>query len=724
VTSVEDTGDGRFHTKHHCDCTSAFDIDGNLYAGKYCEHKATVYCADDDMNLFCTQGGQCNPNPIQGCDCQEGTAGYKCEFIVDNLDQGSIAVEEVDNEDEDGGVTIEVDNDAEDEDNGVMIEVDNDDEVGGVVVEVDNENENQLSSRQCGDGECLNGGFCITTSVILDDGTQGEIKECDCSQAYYDEAAFSGPFCQYKVTNVCGDVVQDSFEGITSFCVHHGTCQEDGSCDCPSGWAGDHCEIQVLASNDPNNELDGDTLCGESVCHNGGVCIENETDGSDGSVLEVTLSCDCSSAYDNNYLYAGEYCQFPSTKICTETPQGQDLQGSVFCTNHGTCNGDQGCICPPGFYGFSCEFEDYQRDQGLDNDPTGDVDTESCGDEGLVCRGNEICVELETRNKETGATEIHYSCDEGNDDNNTAVSCTLQCMNGGFCAHGVKDLGALQDTVADVSHLNQTYDKETFQHCICPEGFVGLTCDHKIEICGKDEHVCFHGSQCVLSENGSHSCDCSQADEKFDGVIPAFAGDSCQYTPTEICSDDEERYPGEPLSFCVNNGKCLAKVNGNEPHPGCSCPDGYSGPHCEQHILQSESRSSVAPKPNTAGMVAGIAVGALAAACVVFLIAVRTFRKKNPSTTGPDGPNGTPFPRRRRRRPGNGSVNIAQSTAASSSSDGISTMGLALTPDDEPESEDADGIILDGPEQDEDPVFVDVVREDDASNKLDNVDFV
>merc|ERR1711935_473746 len=35
------------------------------------------------------------------------------------------------------------------------------------------------------------------------------------------------------------------------------------------------------------------------------------------------------------------------------------------------------------------------------------------------------------------------------------------------------------------------------------------------------------------------------------------------------------------FAFCVNNGICKGKVKDGEDHPGCTCPEGYSGNHCE-----------------------------------------------------------------------------------------------------------------------------------------------
>jgi hypothetical protein len=306
------------------------------------------------------------------------------------------------------------------------------------------------------------------------------------------------------------------------------------------------------------------------------------------------------------------------------------------------------------------------------------------------------------------------------------------CHNGGFCRNGVKDLGVLHDKFSDVSHLNQTYDNEHFAHCVCPEGFVGLTCEHQLEICGENEHVCLHGSACIIDESGRHSCDCSKADELVGGNDkPIFAGDSCQYTGTDICIIGEE-YPGRPLYFCVNGGSCSDKVSANEPDPGCVCPPGYVGDHCEE-LSQSVSTGF---RSSDAGFIGGIAAAALFASLLFISTGVFIARRRGKSTSSVNtsSTSGNPFPKRRRRRAGYvGTSNLQppsrnQSSLAddiSSSSDPIVT-GLALAPDDEP---DGDGIMNDN-YHDQQPYLDDPVlvaagpTVDDDGNQLDNVDFV
>jgi hypothetical protein len=46
-----------------CDCTHAVSSDGTKYVGKYCETPFDTLCDHDDSgDLFCVNGGDCNPN--------------------------------------------------------------------------------------------------------------------------------------------------------------------------------------------------------------------------------------------------------------------------------------------------------------------------------------------------------------------------------------------------------------------------------------------------------------------------------------------------------------------------------------------------------------------------------------------------------------------------------------------------------------------------------------
>ncbi len=163
-----------------------------------------------------------------------------------------------------------------------------------------------------------------------------------------------------------------------------------------------------------------------------------------------------------------------------------------------------GCDCPDGFHGPICEFNDSEDNKGYEE-------------------------------------------------------CTLECLNGGECRKGAKDVSFLDkfNLGPVTSNLNMTHN-EDFEHCVCPDGFVGHTCEIEVDTCGENEHICLYGSKCVEDGEG-HKCDCEGAYTELVKV----AGNSCQHKSTEFCTSDGKSGVGvDNLSFCVNNGTCVEKKDG------------------------------------------------------------------------------------------------------------------------------------------------------------------
>jgi len=539
--------DGTEAIEEHCDCSKAFDAISN-YAGPYCQYKSTSLCFVEHTDLveetFCVHNGACQKDG--SCDCPMGWTGKYCQV----------------------------------------------------------KNKQKIA---CADNYCLNGGHCVTEAVFLADGTKAMEEHCDCSKAFDATSNYAGPYCQYKSTSLCFAELEDSVE--ETFCTHNGTCQKDGSCNCPTGWTGQYCELKTLefsVSDDNKESLVEAEACGDTICYNGGKCVSSGQRQSNGDLV-VHNYCDCTAAFDEKHLYAGESCEFPSTQVCSSPQDTKGLEGSSFCVNHGTCMYDikLGCDCQQGFYGYSCEYES---------------------------RSN-----------------------KGDD-----TECNLNCKNGGMCAQGAKDLGSLRDIIVDVGHLNQTHAEDQFAHCVCSEGWVGLTCETKIEICGEDQHTCLHGSKCTPdpTKNRGYSCDCSQADVSVGDnyEMRVYAGDYCQYFGTDICTIGDD-YPGQPLYFCVNDGKCNAWVARGEPDPGCTCTDKYTGPHCEVNIAVAKKREADS-KRNNGNVIVTVVLTLLGVVGLVGLgVCFRMISKKGSAATATtDNPKSSnirwPFPRRRRRKAG------------------------------------------------------------------------
>jgi hypothetical protein len=149
----------------------------------------------------------------------------------------------------------------------------------------------------------------------------------------------------------------------------------------------------------------------------------------------------------------------------------------------------------------------------------------------------------------------------------TALTCTLACQNGGECRNGAKDTSMFTGFGPELSAYNKTHNGY-WEHCVCPEGFFGIQCEHQLEICPGGQHVCLHGSKCVANgesnvDTTTHECDC---DSGFDAV-EKYAGKFCQYSSTDICTVNGRPGVGKAnFAFCVNNGTCKKKVADTEAY--------------------------------------------------------------------------------------------------------------------------------------------------------------
>ncbi|KAG7360370.1 EGF-like domain containing protein [Nitzschia inconspicua] len=409
---------------------------------------------------------------------------------------------------------------------------------------------------------CYHGGTCIE-GMENNTNISSDQRFCDCSKAQHNGVPYFGQYCELEGAKQCAP-------GSDVFCTSGGTCVDDFEekahpCSCPEGHRGPHCEFlrgqvpdcvlpcqnkgectlglksyqeaeyqNLWSTHDGSYQYCscptgwfGNTCevpgvkCGNAHCFNGGACLETLNKNG-----QKTYACDCRMANHDGKSYAGQYCEAAATSSCANAPSAGNLHhpnGHLFCTNNGECKqaAHLGCECPEGKHGPSCEF------------------------------------------------------------NNAAdASCSLLCQNGGTCRKGSKDISLINSLGKDLNHYNISRS-QFFEHCVCPDGYFGLQCEHKLEICPGGDHVCLHGSKCVAQnegENTSHKCDC---DEGFDAV-ERYAGKFCQYASTDICTKNGQPGVGKAnFAFCVNNGICKAKVGDNDPHPGCTCEEGFTGDHCE-----------------------------------------------------------------------------------------------------------------------------------------------
>jgi hypothetical protein len=63
-----------------CDCSRAFDGNGNPYVGKFCEHLSKEDCGNEER--FCVNDGECNDDlsAESPCICMDDFVGPHCEF--------------------------------------------------------------------------------------------------------------------------------------------------------------------------------------------------------------------------------------------------------------------------------------------------------------------------------------------------------------------------------------------------------------------------------------------------------------------------------------------------------------------------------------------------------------------------------------------------------------------------------------------------------------------
>ena len=382
---------------------------------------------------------------------------------------------------------------------------------------------------------CYNGGKCI---LGLSDIYGNDQLYCDCSEAIDEHGVpYVGKYCEIPKTETCD-------EAGDFFCVNGGWCKSDYGnyprrpCHCGSKHEGPHCEFDVGAVPEctlkchnggacrlgikkdmlKNGQVDlsywkahadyqycecndgffglqcevQSSKCGSHHCFHGGECI---------SVTENGVRqhyCDCTkAASDQGISYAGQFCQYESKNTCDSQ---LTTNGQLFCVNDGVChqNGSYlDCECPSGFHGPICEFKDAVQPDEYEN-------------------------------------------------------CTLVCDNGGQCRNGAKDTSILDQFGNDLSQYAVSHDSN-FEHCVCPDGFTGLTCATKIEVCDNAEHVCLHGSDCIPDESDGigSACDCEAGSTSFE----MLAGKYCEHKSTSICTSGETS--SSEFAFCVNKGECV-----------------------------------------------------------------------------------------------------------------------------------------------------------------------
>jgi Notch-like protein len=315
-----------------CNCIPAYD-DGVYFDGLFCQLPSTSICYDgkldgSDQVLFCMQDGTCQDDPTLGCICPAGTGGFSCEFKDPEdctLDckngkcmLGSpswIATEE----------TYWFNSERVADYQYCLC----DDGFTGTLCDT-------IGGDKCGDGECYNGGTCVSRTIGGVD-----VEHCDCRTAGNPLANeyYAGTYCQYRATQLC-----DIGNKADLFCVNNGKCGDRSfeGCDCPDKTAGFSCEFVLddsvttstggTALGSRHVDTPEDAKC-DLDCNGHGTCRHGIKDLDE---LGIAINANQLSYTHENFQHCvcepgwtGVFCD-------TEIKQCNDLSGH-FCLHGSTC---------------------------------------------------------------------------------------------------------------------------------------------------------------------------------------------------------------------------------------------------------------------------------------------------------------------------------------------------------------------------------------------------
>lgn len=143
-------------------------------------------------------------------------------------------------------------------------------------------------------------------------------------------------------------VVQSLTHGIDVY-DNFGKCEEENV-------SGPECDIPFELCDDNKHK-----------CFNNSQCKKGSK--VDPVTKEPTYRCDCTFAETAESKFAGQECEHSDTVLCKDAKQGQ---GSLFCTNGGSCMSfiydagtRWGCACPTEFVGAHCQYLEASVDEGL-----------------------------------------------------------------------------------------------------------------------------------------------------------------------------------------------------------------------------------------------------------------------------------------------------------------------------------------------------------------------
>ncbi|GAX29372.1 hypothetical protein FisN_16Hh189 [Fistulifera solaris] len=166
--------------------------------------------------------------------------------------------------------------------------------------------------------------------------------------------------------------------------------------------------------------------------------------------------------------------------------------------------------------------------------------------------------------------------------------CTLHCQNGGVCKETMTEI----HTGGDFSDVHEYAPARKF-YCHCPLYHAGPECEVQFDECPGpgNSTMCANGAKCVrdIGYDGDAYYHCGCNTETTD-YASAYARRTCKRMSTVFCLPDDAEKSLEIQqslgqaggAYCMNGGRCKSMDPEEvKRHPGCECPTGWSGLHCE-----------------------------------------------------------------------------------------------------------------------------------------------
>ncbi|XP_039288666.1 protein crumbs isoform X2 [Nilaparvata lugens] len=338
----------------------------------------------------------------------------------------------------------------------------------------------------------------------------------------------SNHFALAAATAASTNLTLDCLLCFQAECINGGRCANETEsylCDCPAGFMGDYCEVDI-------NE------CENNLCSNGAVCVDGI----------ANYTCSCLPGWE------GWLCD-KEIDECASSP----------CLNSGTCVDKLGafeCLCLDEYVGERC---DQLKQVTCQNKP---------------CRNNAACADV--KNPQTN-DNFTCSCAEGFVGTYCETAyCVLQpCENGGLClvnrvppmcqcergfegAHCERDIDDCLDKPC--LHNSQCIDRVAAFHCNCTgTGYKGMNCEDDVDECVGGEDPCQGRGKCVNTQGGFR-CDC----------IQGYCGQHCHL-------------PDPCLEMPCQNGGSCSPMCVTFADFECSCTLGFSGKNCSESNLLARS---------------------------------------------------------------------------------------------------------------------------------------